>query len=211
LVFSHVIDFRPSPLDVLKAASFLLSSGEIWNDINVSLLEIGVGVLMGGALAFLILAVISPLASVRNIVFQLLPVTYMSPIVLWLLIFPLTLQSGFSLWHKGAGIGLLTFFPFFQALWGLRRHRFSYRVLLAIDDSLPIAFVIMLFAELMAATAGLGFMMTVASATYQIDKALVGFFITAALIVGISSALRFTAKRLYMPGPATNAVGAEAA
>jgi ABC-type nitrate/sulfonate/bicarbonate transport system permease component len=81
---------------------------------------------------------------------------------------------------------------------------------LAIDDSLPIAFVMMLFAELMAATAGLGFMMTVASATYQIDKGLVGFFITAALLVALSSALRFTAKRLYLPGPAAKAVGARA-
>jgi ABC-type nitrate/sulfonate/bicarbonate transport system permease component len=211
LIFTPLIEFRSSPLDVLKAGAFLLSSGEIWADINVSLLEIVIGVLMGGALAFLVLTVISPVASVRNIAFQLLPAMYISPIVIWLLMFSLALHGGFNLWHKGAGIGLLTFFPFIQALWGLRNHRFFYRVLLAIDDSLPIAFVMMLFTELMAATAGLGFMMTVANATYQVDKSLVGFFITAALLVATSAGLRFTAKRLYMPGPSTNAVGVEAA
>jgi len=213
LVLAPLVEFRSSPLDVLKAASFLLSSGEIWNDIYVSLVEIGLGVLMGGALAFLVLVLISPAASVRNVVFQLLPLTYISPIVIWLLIFLLVLPgiNLWILWHKVTAVGLLTFFPFIQSLWGLRNHRFSYRVLLAIDDSLPIAFVMMLFSELMAATAGLGFIMTVATATYQIDKALVGFFITAALLVAISSALRFSAKRLYMPGPGAKTVDAQAA
>ena len=64
------------------------------------------------------------------------------------------------------------------------------------DDAFPIAFVTMLFAELMAATAGLGFVMTVASATYQTDKGIVGFLITLVLLVGLSTTLRLFAKRL---------------
>jgi hypothetical protein len=63
---------------------------------------------------------------------------------------------GFVFWQKVLAVGCLTFFPFVQALWGLCKHPWPYRVLLAVDDAFPIAFVTMLFAELMAATAGLG-------------------------------------------------------
>ena len=206
LILNPVVDFRSSPLDVFKAASFLLSSGEIWADIRMSLVEVGIGLVSGGAAALALVAILSPAIIFRELVFRLLPVTYISPIVIWLFMF-IYFPSSISLWwHKIVAVGLLAFFPFTQALWALRDHGFFYRLLLAIDDSLPLAFVTMLFAELMASTAGLGFMMTVASATYQIDKGLVGFFITAGLLVTISSALRFTAKRLYIPEPATNSL-----
>ena len=39
-------------------------------------------------------------------------------------------------------------------------------------------------------------MMTVASATHQTDKGLAGFFVTVALLVGISSAVRLVAKKI---------------
>ncbi len=52
------------------------------------------------------------------------------------------------------------------------------------------AFVAMLFGELYAATAGLGFLMVVASATYQYQKGLAGFLMTAVLFAALSSLLR---------------------
>jgi ABC-type nitrate/sulfonate/bicarbonate transport system permease component len=54
----------------------------------------------------------------------------------------------------------------------------------------------MLFAELFASTAGLGFVMTVASATYQNDKGLAAFFITVVLLAVISATLRWSTKPL---------------
>ena len=72
-------------------------------------------------------------------------------------------------------------------------------MLLAVDNALPFAFVAMLFGELYAATAGTGFMITVASATYQTDRGFAGFLITLVLLVGLSSTLRFMAKKLYVP------------
>ena len=102
----------------------------------------------------------------------------------------------FLFWQRVVVVGCLIFFPFIQALWGLRKRPLLYRVLMAIDNSLPIAFVAMCFGELYASTAGLGFMMTVASATHQTDKGLAGFFVTVALLVGISSAVRLVAKKI---------------
>jgi len=49
-------------------------------------------------------------------------------------------------------------------------------------------------------------MMIAASATYQTDKALVGFLITTALLVSLSATLRSIAKRLYSPKPSGEAV-----
>ena len=45
----------------------------------------------------------------------------------------------------------------------------------------------MLFGELFAATAGLGFMMVVAGATFQYQKGLAGFLITVFLLVPCQS------------------------
>jgi ABC-type nitrate/sulfonate/bicarbonate transport system permease component len=67
---------------------------------------------------------------------------------------------------------------------------------MATDYALPIAFIAMLFAELWASTAGLGFMMTIAGATSQADKGFAGFIITAVLLAGISAVLRSIVKML---------------
>lgn len=197
-----------SPLDVLKAGYALFKSGELWGDIGISLLEIAIGIVLGAALVLPVFAVISNVPSVRSLFFRLLPFTYISPIVLWLFAFMLV-PSWIYFWHKVIAVGFLTFFPLIQAMWALHDHSWFYRLSLATDDALPIAFVIMLFGELMAATAGLGFMMTVASATYQIDKSLVGFLVTIALLIALSAALRSIAKQLNSTAPSTEVVPAE--
>jgi ABC-type nitrate/sulfonate/bicarbonate transport system permease component len=188
--------FQSSLLGVVEAGYQLLTYGEIYNDIRVSLLEIFGGMVLGACVAFLVFALVSTRGVIRNALFPVLPLLYISPIVLWLLGWLMLPTSFVHFWHKVIAVGLLTFFTFIQALWGLRKHPWPYRVLLAVDDASPIAFVAMLFGELMAATAGLGFMMTVASATYQTDKGIVGFLITLVLLVGLSTTLRLFANRL---------------
>lgn len=190
--------FQSSLLGVVEAGYQLLTYGEIYDDIWVSLLEVFGGMVLGGCVALLVFALLSTSSVIRNLLFPVLSLSYISPIILWLLawlmpgwIYP---PPGFVFWHKILAVGCLTFFPFVQALWGLREHPWPYRILLAVDDALPIAFVAMLFAELMAATAGLGFMMTVASAKYETDKGLVGFLIILVLLVGLSTTLRLFAK-----------------
>ena len=73
----------------------------------------------------------------------------------------------------------------------------DYRVCGFPYPSVPFAFVAMLFGELYAATAGLGFMMVVASATYQTNKAFAGFLITVILLLALSTNLRWIVKRFY--------------
>jgi ABC-type nitrate/sulfonate/bicarbonate transport system permease component len=198
---------RSSPREALNAAYYLFVSGEIWNDIAVSLLEIVGGMILGGSVGLAVFAFFSFTPNFRKVLFPLIPMTYISPIVLWLEAFLFwsmwfepnwqgSVQGFIYVWHKVIAVGCLTFFPLFQALWGLRNHPWAVRIVLAVDDALPIAFVTMLFGELMAATAGLGFMMTIASAMHQTDKGLAGFLITLALLVGLSATLRLVAKNL---------------
>ena len=197
--------FSTSPLGVGKAGGDLFRSGEIWNDIRVSLLEVAAGLALGGSIALVVFGGLSTLKPLLGLFFRLLPLTYISAIVVWLLMwaFPapvvVLMPNWVGFWHKVVLVGFLIFFPLVQALWGLRNHPLSYRILLAIDDALPVGFVAMMFGELWAATAGLGFMMTVASATRQTDKGLVGFVIVVALLVALSAILRSIAKRLYVP------------
>ena len=200
---------RVSPFEPINAAYYLFMSGEIWGDIRLSLLEVVGGMVLGSSIALVVFALLSTTMTFRNFLFLLLPLTHIAPIVLWLLVWVtwiVSLQDFLFLWNKVIAVGCLTFFPFVQALWGLRERPLLYRVLMAIDDSLPIAFVTMCFGELYAATAGLGFMMTVANATGQTDKGLAGFLITLVLLVTLSSTLRSVVKRLYLSESSSQAL-----
>jgi sulfonate transport system permease protein len=203
-----------SPMHVIEAAAYLFRTGEIWNDIRVSLLEVIGGLAVGGLMALITFGVLSFIAPIRGLLSYVLPLTYISMLVLWLLMSITWPVYGMGMItrieYKMTGVGFLSFFPFVHGLWGLRKHPLFPRIMLAIDEALPIAFVTMMFGELWASTVGLGFMMTVASATHQTDKALVGFMLVVILLVSFSMTLRSIAKRLYVPEPTAEAVPVQA-
>jgi ABC-type nitrate/sulfonate/bicarbonate transport system permease component len=194
---SIIFPFFTSPIGVVNAA---LAYSEIYPDIKASLLELVGGIVLGTAIAVLLLLLLSTTRGViATIVLSVLPLLYISPIVLWLLLFatggwkpPLFIEYS----HKVIAVGFLSFYPFALAFWALRERRLTVRWLLAVCDALPIAFVAMLFGELWAATAGLGFAMTVANATLRSDRGLAVFFITAILFAVASAATKWTAEWL---------------
>lgn len=183
----------------------LFSGGEVWGDIATSLTEIVAGMILGGLIANLTIRLMNRSAKIKHVLIQFLPASYVSPIVVWLLVilFIAWLDSNHAkipsffpgYGHTIMGVGLLTFLPLVQALWGLRHESSQYGMLVAIDHALPVAFIAMLFGELYTATAGIGFAMTVASATYQYQKGLAGFLTAVGLLVVLSSSLRLVAKR----------------
>ncbi len=178
-------DFRPIP--AMQKAGDLLITHEIWHDIFISLAEVGGGVFFGGLLALAVSTVMHRSENIQRAIGKVLPATYISPIVLWLLVFDFL---GPGVEHKMMGVGLLTFFPLIQTSWGFRDTPLRRRWLIAIDDALPIAFVTMCFGELYAATAGLGFQMVVAGATNQYQQGLAWFLITVFLLFALSMILR---------------------
>jgi ABC-type nitrate/sulfonate/bicarbonate transport system permease component len=198
---------QTSAYEALAAAYELFSGGhDIWGDIRLSLLEVAGGFVLGGSAALGIILFLSAKAAFRRLLFLLLPLTYISAIVVWLVIFTVWAypadfsQRGFLyFWHKAIAAGCLTFFPVVESLWTLRERPLLCRILLAIDDALPIGFIAMVFGEAWAATQGLGFAITVANATGPSGKTLAGLLlVTFALMAGLSFTLRWIVKRLYL-------------
>jgi ABC-type nitrate/sulfonate/bicarbonate transport system permease component len=194
--------FVAPPSQGLNAIYDLFLTGEIWGDMGLSLLEVMAGIISGALAAEVVfLALRRPI--LRKVLFPLLPVTRISLIVLWLIVFVVWArwfqmkESNFLyFWHKVIAVGCLSFFPLIESLWGARDRPLLCRFVLAIEAALPVAFVAMAFGEAYAATKGLGFSMIVASATGQRERAVGVALITFALLVGLSFTLRWTAKRL---------------
>jgi ABC-type nitrate/sulfonate/bicarbonate transport system permease component len=189
-----------SPYRAAATALYLIFSGEIWRDIGLSLAEVTVGIILGGLAAWGVFKALSN-GILKKLLFRVLPVSYISAIVLWLIAFVL-IADGFGsrfifFWHTFIIVGCLTFYPLIESFWGLRDRPVFCRILLAIDAALPVAFVAMAFGEAYAATQGLGFLMVVANATGQSDKTIGVCFVTVALMVGLSSMLRVAAKRVH--------------
>jgi len=185
---------RVSPASVFNAFSLLISGADIWKDMRVSLFEIFGGLIISGGIALVISTGLSR-SSLKTLMLPLLPLTYVVPIVV-----PPALLGSFVInlrnWSTVC-VAVLSFFPFMQGLWGLRDQPLLCRILLAVDDALPFAFVGIVYGEAMAATAGLGFWMVVATAKNPTAEPVATFIVTFGLLAVLSSALRFVVRTLY--------------
>jgi ABC-type nitrate/sulfonate/bicarbonate transport system permease component len=185
--------FVAPPNQAFNAIYDLFLNGEIWGDIWLSLREVISGLLLGGLAAEIVFLALGK-SILRKVLFPLLPITYISLIVLWLIVFVISLtwfeMKGSSFiyffWHKAIAVGCLSFFPLVESLWGCRDRPVFCRFVLAIDAALPISFVAMAFGEAYAAT----------NASGQREKAVGAALITFGLLVGLSFTLRWVAKRL---------------
>ncbi len=195
--------FLSSPTAIVQTAARLFASGEIWNDLRVSGLEfllgfalaiaVGIPVGLGAGWYRRFCFAIEPFLSALNATprVALLPL-----IIIWV---------GIGIWSKVLIVFLGAFFPIcINALAGVRttdarllrvarsfgapeRHVFWTIIL---PSAIPFlltglrlgvgrAMVGVVVGELYAATAGVGFMITVAGASFQTDKVFVGVLIIA--------------------------------
>jgi len=188
-----------SPLTVLGVFYHLLFEGTFWQDVYVSFSEVFGGLVLGTAATMILYGILYTYNSLRDRIFPLLPLLHItfffSPVILtwWL--------GGVGYWPKSLGIGLVTIYPILEAFWGLRDRSPGLRLLLAIDNALPYAVVMMLFSEAMASTGGLGFSMMKAHIySHTVPEGIAVALTTIALLVVFSSTLRSLAKRLYFSG-----------
>jgi ABC-type nitrate/sulfonate/bicarbonate transport system permease component len=184
--------------DVLITVVNLLTAGEIWADMGLSLLEVIGGITLAGSFSLALLQ-LSRKTNLEKLLFRLLPLTHISAMIFWLfvLIYP-RVPGVLYFWHKVIAIGCLTLFPSFQSLWGTHTCPLIYRVLAMTIYVLPVSFAAMVFSEAMAATQGLGFSMIVANATLESNKALAVCLVTFLLLVGLLSCLKFAARKLFV-------------
>jgi hypothetical protein len=201
--------FGIAPLrEVNRAAYRLLTTGSmianmeepLWLDIGVSSQEVAEGLLLTVLAAIIATKMLRALASptIRSSLF--FAVSHIVPIVLAIGSIP---WIGINHWFRAAIIAAISFLPFVQALRGLRDQTLPSRVLLALDNALPYAFVGMLFGQLYASTAGLGFFIVISRAQGNRTEALATSLITFGLMVAVSLTLRLSVKKLSTLRPST--------
>jgi len=202
--------FISSPLDVVNAMHSLLAlgidmpyaQGLIWDHIGISILEVFGGLAVGGGIAFLTSRGSRTNGSFKIWAQSILPLTYVMPLIFSILLLAWVGLYGSSI-QTALSVALLTFFPFAQALWGLNDEPLLSRLLLAVDEALPFAFVGMLFRESIFSVAGLGFFIVYAREWSYLDQAIAADEAIAAslvvilLLVVLSSSLRWLVKRFY--------------
>jgi ABC-type nitrate/sulfonate/bicarbonate transport system permease component len=196
------------PREVVRAAYRLLTTGSIvasreeplWLDVGISSQELVEGLLLTGIVAIVAVKMIR-LAAGSNIRSSwFFAMTHTVPIVLAISLMP---WIAINHWFRATVVAAVSFLPFVQSLWGLRDQPLVGRILLALDNALPYAFVGMLFGQLYASTAGLGFLIVVRRAESNSTGALAISLITFGLMVAVSLILRFAAKKLSTSSPAT--------
>jgi ABC-type nitrate/sulfonate/bicarbonate transport system permease component len=163
----------------------------IWPDIRLSLLEILAGILWAGLFAIPTVGLFQQNLSLKR--WQgFLALSSISPIVLCEVAI-IWLGIGFIL--KAFVVSCFVYFPIVQAVWTYRYLSWPSRLLLAIDEALPYAFLGMLFEEAFAATGGLGFALTVAQATKLTAKAFAICLILFGCLATLSGILRWAIKK----------------
>jgi ABC-type nitrate/sulfonate/bicarbonate transport system permease component len=202
--------FVISPLKETIATAYTLLTGgsEIaamrlfWEDVGVSLQELLEGILIAGLVSLTVVKILQ-IVAVRDIrATWFIALTHTIPIVIAVSSMPLI---GIGHWFRASIVAAVSVFPFVQTLWGLSDQPLLNRILLAIDNSLPYAFVGMLFGQLWASTAGVGFFIVMSRAKGNGTEALAASLITFGLLAAVSFILRFAARRFDTRVPATAA------
>lgn len=211
--------FVSSPLAIVRTGAQLFATGEIWNDLRVSGLEF----LLGFAMAVAVGIALGLLAGwYRYVFFALDPflsalnatprVALLPLIIIWV---------GIDIWSKVLVVFLGAVIPVYlnvvagvrttdarllrvAASFGASRRRLFQTIIL--PSAVPFlltglrlgvgrAMVGIVVGELYAATAGVGFMITVAGATFQTDKVFVGVILIAVAGLGLIEALTRLGRR----------------
>jgi ABC-type nitrate/sulfonate/bicarbonate transport system permease component len=195
LGLSDLATVTGTPLKVFGACSKLLVSQTFWWDLRTSTAE-----LLGALALGIFLALIVYRAFVAFERLQRLLLPFASLIYIPLVFAPVILMywlGAIGYWQKTIGVGAFAAYPALEALWGLRTQPLSARLLVAIDYSLPYATIMVLFAEAMASTAGLGFAVVKAHVSEDtFTDGIANAIFLLLLVVGISLSIRLIAGRL---------------
>jgi ABC-type nitrate/sulfonate/bicarbonate transport system permease component len=191
--------FHTSPAFIAGAFVKLMSTNELLNDIGVSSGEIISGIAASGVIGMILILVMDRIGGVKRILDIILQTTQIAPIAL---LPDVMLKFGAIRRWSIICVAIFAFYPIVRVFYGLRNETFFRRVLLALDAALPYGAAAIIYSEAMYATAGLGFVMVVAGATYQLDKGIVAFLVLIVFVALLSALLRWAAKtRFLTPAP----------
>ncbi len=183
-----------------------MPSSDVPTDIAVSLGEMMTGIAVGALLGVILVFLMDWIGSAKKILDIIMQVTQIAPIALLpdvMLRHDVLLKLGAVRQWSAICVAIFVFYPIVRALYGLRNEMFMRRILFALEGALPYGAAAVVYGEAMNATAGLGFVMVVSSATFQLDKGMVAFAVLVLLVALLSAVLRRLAKiRLLAPARA---------
>ena len=185
-----------APANFLASLYQLVTNNELWGDLFWSSVEIFGGLCFAAIIGIALNSILQKPAIWTNLFLAGLPLTFITPLMVWMAFPGWTFQWGVA--PKIVGVTFLSFFPFLRAYWGLRDRSVGLRLILGIDHALPFAFVAMMFMESMASIKGLGLLLTKASAVAQ-ERAdgMAVVTVIVGLLFGYSFILRCVARYRY--------------
>ena len=187
--------FTISPSTIFDSLSALLGTHEFYNDVSVSSRELVGGMLISGSLAGIVIFLRQRFSIASRASDPLLQASQLAPIAL---LPNLQILSGlFTSQWSVLCVATFTFYPFLSAFTGYSRVGAAPRIALATSEALPYACAAFVLGETWNATAGLGFMMTVAAATYDVNKGMAGFVVLMLLFAAMHITLHCLAKTMW--------------
>jgi ABC-type nitrate/sulfonate/bicarbonate transport system permease component len=167
----------------------------IWINLGISLFELILGVSLSVSISVLTTRTMSTNPFFRESAFQWLPFTAVTSLLSPLLIIYWVPQFAVP-WATITSVASMSYFSIVQILWGLGKQPLKCRLLLAMYEAMPFAFLGLLFGETMAATAGLGFFVTIASNIGRpVVERLAGAMVIVILFVFLSATIGTLGKR----------------
>lgn len=203
-------------------AVFLKASYKEWNyytnfwfDVQASLGELSIGILMAAAAAALLIFIMNKIPRRASLVpriffqaMQIAPIALVSDLPLNVIrgqvltgTEGITAVPAWMAW-TAADVAVFSFYPFALTFHGLTGEPMVRRILLSLDEALPYAGAAIIYGETMFAVSGLGFSMIVAAVSFKLFSALAAFSTLLFLIAILSTCLRWIARRgLVAPTP----------
>lgn len=207
------------PLTVLQTLRDLSDTGELWIHLGWSLRRVGVGFAVGGGIGFAIGGLLGVSKRFESWVGPTLDALKQVPIFAWAPL--MILVFGIEESSKVAFIAVACFYPVLLAtrqgvagvqkrylevaeVFGLSRAQAFRRVALpsalppiitGVRQSLGLAWLAVVGAELLGAESGIGYLMTWSRQLFQMDGVLGGVMLVGVVGIAINSALEFLERR----------------
>lgn len=214
--------FFPSPSEVFRAAGAMLQTGELWADLSISLIRIGVGFLIGavpGILIGLAMGLFSPVrAIIQPLVDGTFPIPKIAILPLFMMIFGIGEESKYAiiavaviylvLINTTAGVRNIE-----KIYLDVCKNYHASKLMMFTDVALPgalpmivtglklgmgIALLVIVAAEFVGARSGIGYLIWNSWQTFQVEKMYVGLLVSA-LLGFLTAALLNVLERVLIP------------
>lgn len=214
--------FVPAPSEAFRAAGVMLQSGELWANLSVSLVRIGVGFVVGAVPGILIGLAMGLFGPVRAIIQPLVDCTFPIPKIAILPLFMMVFGLGEESKYAIIAVAVV-YLVLINTMAGVRNIEKIYldvcknyhasKLMMFTDVALPgalpmivtglklgmgVALLVIVAAEFVGAKSGIGYLIWNSWQTFQVEKMYVGLLVSA-LLGFVTAVLLNLLERVLVP------------